>query len=142
MPGVEFGDPQQLACPSCGARTTVRVADLLRLSATCSTCGHSLREVGERMRAQVNEIASFAGVAETLFIFEGKYGFETDDDELRRLETPRELIAYITRMASPRTVDTDEVLAALAQRLKRQLDRSHLDTPLVELVPDALADRE
>ena len=138
---MRFEDPQQLACPSCGQGMTVRVADLLRLTATCPACGHSLREVGVRMRQRVDEIASFSGLVETLFIFEGKFGFETDDADLEDLRTPRDVIAYVARRAAPREVDPDEVLRALAQRLKRPLDRSHLDTRLMDLVPDALADR-
>lgn len=131
-------DPQRVDCPSCGARTRVPLATLLRNQAVCSACGGSLHELGERTREQIKALSRFLIVAETLFMFEGEGEFETIDADLDGLRTPRDLIEYVGRRAAPRVIRGTDVLNALADRLKRPLDQSHLDELIGDLVPDAI----
>ena len=56
---MRFQDPHTCVCSRCQAEDTFPVRDLLALTAKCPHCGNSLTDTGLRMRALIDETATF-----------------------------------------------------------------------------------
>lgn len=131
---MDFDNPQRFDCPGCGRPLELALEDVVGLRASCPSCGRSLRERGLSLRQRANRMTSFFVAWEAVWIFEARYGFRAADDEVREIETPRQLVNYVQSRSGDRATEA-EVLRELAGRIRRPLDPSHLDTLLAELVP-------
>jgi Zn ribbon nucleic-acid-binding protein len=134
---MNFENPLRLDCPGCSMALTLPLWEVIGLEARCEGCGYSLREFGLAMRRQANEMTRLFVTWETVWLFEAEHAFEAEDEAVQAIETPADLVAYLRRMAGDELPE-EAVLEALASRIRRPLDASHLRTPITELVPDPM----
>ncbi|MEM7156565.1 MAG: hypothetical protein AAF799_27205 [Myxococcota bacterium] len=137
---MKFDDPVRLDCPGCSAPLAMALEDVVLLEAKCPKCGHSFRELGLSMRRYANAQTRYFVVTEVIWIFEGLHGFTTEEAEIHAVQTPADLVELM-REKSRGGVQASVVLSELAGRIRRPLDRSHLQTPIEELVPEPMARR-
>lgn len=137
---MKFDDPVQLACPGCAASLSLPLEAVVGLEAVCPSCGHSFRELGLSMRRYANAQTRYFVVAEVVWIFEGRHGFSTEEEEIIAVATPADL-ATLMREKTGGVADEDTVLRELSSRIRRPLDRSHLHVPIDDLVPEPVANK-
>lgn len=132
---MKFDNPTKLDCPECGRALSFPLAEVVGLEAACPHCAHCFRELGLSMRRYANEHTRYFVVWEVVWMFEAQYSFVGDETEVGGLQTPRELYELLRRVSGG-VATQNEVLEGLSVRIKREVDSTHLDTLLVDLIPD------
>ena len=144
-----YADPQRIVCGNCSSIASYRVADLLSLSAMCSSCESLLIDAGLDMRKQLDESARFIVVVELAMALERKLGVSFADSELESVHTLSDFINPIERHTqSAGTIDhlpRTFLISALSQSMEESdmknsitaLTLEDLDKPIMDaLDPD------
>src|SRR5262245_43523467 len=92
---MQYIDPFPITCPSCGSSGEYRVRDLVALQARCLRCHQSLDMIGQEMRAQITEWATFFGKAWTAAELRMELGIEVSDTDLDNVQTCLDLISLV-----------------------------------------------
>jgi hypothetical protein len=139
---VKFADPLVVQCPRCAAESRHNSKDLLALTATCPTCGSSLKEIGIQMGVTVDDSAGFWTWAELVMVVEDRLGVMiSDEDALGGRErfaalTLRELAGVILGYLSPEARSDERAvqvaLEAASTLAKARIEPGDLDLPILE----------
>jgi hypothetical protein len=143
---MKYIDPHPVTCRRCSANSVQRVANLLRLRATCPACGAPLDELGYEMRARCDDWGEFCTLAEIVVRLEDSLGKEISDAELEGVRTLR-AIARVVRAHLPPDSDQETRSIELVRDAAKSVPWCSvaeviLDAPLMEAVDPGRWNRE
>jgi hypothetical protein len=134
---MQYQDPLQVTCPSCGVEGTHRVRTLLELRARCAVCDAALDLVGREMRQHLAEWATFVGKVEVAMDLESTFKISLSDPELEAAQRGMDLVAIIRAKLSPLAPDglavAEIVRAAIARARRLETSPDQLATPFPDL---------
>jgi hypothetical protein len=93
---MRFANPLSVECPTCGTVSNPKPRDLVALEARCS-CGASLEKIGREMRAELTNWNAYVARIELALGIEKIYDLEIGDEDLERMSTPSDMVAFVSR---------------------------------------------
>jgi hypothetical protein len=132
---MQFKDPFQVACQSCGSRGEHRVRELLNLRAICGACGVVLDRAGREMRATMTEVATLFGTIDAVLDLEKPLGTVITDADLEPVRTGLDLLSVIRgKMTGDGSENLAQcVRAALEAARRAPTSLADLERPLADL---------
>lgn len=136
---MRYVDPFPVTCGRCSADSTQPVSGLLRLRAACPTCGASFAEVGQKMRAGLDDWGNYITLIEIARWVETTLGEAISDTELEGVRTLRDIALIVRRHLPSGPASEDQSIKLVREAAQKSLWCSVDEVAFDALIMNAIA---